>query len=130
MLHIPFRCAVSINAIKIICVPSAGDGTVPPADAPKNVRLFLNKPSLTFNDTDTEAAADDIELTKENVCGGEPYKLRYVKYRFVHHLALFIHDTFGDSDVMRIKNIEILGTSGESLKMNDWKPVKNTTGEE
>lgn len=60
-----------------------------PEQAPKTIKLFINKPSLGFEDVEdaTESeAAQIIELTDEQVKEGKPIPLRYVRFQAVTSL--------------------------------------------
>ncbi len=52
---------------------------------PKDVHLFINKPSLGFEDVEDESAVvQTLHLTAEDVSKGTVIPLRYVKFQNVH----------------------------------------------
>ncbi len=56
-------------------------------NAPKDVHLFINKPSLGFEDVEDESAVvQTLHLTAEDVSKGTVIPLRYVKFQNVHSL--------------------------------------------
>ncbi len=60
-----------------------------PAQAPKLVKIFINRPALGFEDVedaDESAAAQIIELTEEDTSNGNPLALRFVRFQTVNSL--------------------------------------------
>ena len=60
-----------------------------PEQAPRTIKLFINKPSLGFEDVEDAVepeAAQVIELTDEQVKEGKPIPLRYVRFQAVTSL--------------------------------------------
>lgn len=56
------------------------------AQAPMRIKLFLNHPSLGFDDVEDGEAAQEFELTEEQVQQGKRIPLRYVRFQSVNTL--------------------------------------------
>ena len=55
--------------------------------APKTIRLYINRPSLTFSDVeDGSGSLQEIELTEEDVTQGKKIPLRFVRFQSVTSL--------------------------------------------
>ena len=63
------------------------------AQAPKSIKLFVNRPSLGFDDVEDAQepeAAQLLELTEEQVREGKPIQLRFVRFQAVNSLHVRI----------------------------------------
>jgi hypothetical protein len=54
--------------------------------APKQIKLVINQPSIGFEDVEDTAAAQELELTPEQVAKGERVALRFVRFQSVSSL--------------------------------------------
>lgn len=55
--------------------------------APKTIRLFINRPSLTFSDVeDADDFVQEIELGEDDVRDGKKISLRFVRFQSVTSL--------------------------------------------
>mmetsp|Transcript_41066 Transcript_41066/g.76384 ORF Transcript_41066/g.76384 Transcript_41066/m.76384 type:complete len:167 (+) Transcript_41066:88-588(+) len=115
LLKVQFRVPVKLHQIRIL--GTSEDGT-----APQTVKLFLDKVNMGFEDAEEEPV-QELQLTPENVDGGEAWPLRFVKFQNVSSLQIFFQENFGAA-VTRVTRIEFLGTPASSMDMKDWKPVK------
>lgn len=71
--------------VRSLIIKSSGN----PEQAPKLIKLFINKPALGFEDVEEAEepeAAQVIELTEEQVKNGLPIPLRYVRFQAVSSL--------------------------------------------
>ncbi|CAL1703870.1 unnamed protein product [Somion occarium] len=103
LLNIPFNQTVRVRSIVIQSSNLE--------QAPKTIKLFINKESLGFEDVEdaTEPEAAQIfELTEEQVEEGKPISLRFVRFQTVNSLHIFVATNGGD-DVTRIDALDILG---------------------
>lgn len=61
----------------------------PPTDtAPLTVKLYLNRQSIGFSDTDDMAPAQTLELTPEDLVAGSVSVLKFVKFQRVTGLSV------------------------------------------
>jgi len=111
ILNIIFIQKVRVKSISFRTDAAATD------NAPKDVHLFINKPSLGFEDVEDESAVvQTLHLTAEDVSKGTVIPLRYVKFQNVHSLHIFVSSNAGEADTTRIDSIDIFGSLNEVPK--------------
>jgi len=88
--------------------------------APKEIKLFINRPSLGFEDVEDASepdAAQVLELSREDVVEeGKRIFLRFVRFQSVNSLHIFIKSNQGEGDESRLDVLEIFGTLVETTK--------------
>lgn len=101
LISIPFNETVKIKAISIF-------GGVSPGQAPRSIKLFVNHVTMDFGDAENTEAAQEFELTPEQV-KGDKIELRFVKFQKVQSLHLLVKDNQEDEETTRIDSIDIYG---------------------
>ncbi|OSX64733.1 hypothetical protein POSPLADRAFT_1178293 [Postia placenta MAD-698-R-SB12] len=101
LLNVTFNQTVRIRSISI------QSSNV--AQAPMRIKLFLNHPSLGFDDVEDGEAAQEFELTEEQVQQGKRIPLRYVRFQSVNTLHIFVESNQGGEDQTRIDAIDFYG---------------------
>jgi len=86
LINIPFTGNVKLKGI-IICAP---DDTT----HPNRVRLYKNRPHMTFDDTQTDPV-QEFHLNRDPT-GMLEYPLKAVSFSSVNHLSIHIPSNFGD----------------------------------
>merc|ERR1719197_1836443 len=81
IINIPFSEAVMIHSINI----SAMEGE----DAPEDIKLFTNMPSLGFSDCDDGPCAAKLTLTAEDLLADRVCELKMAKFNYVNVLSVF-----------------------------------------
>lgn len=119
LVHVIFQQAVKVHSI---CILGPDDGS-----GPKSVKLFINNPTLGFSEADDCPPAQDFELTESNL-EGEPVTLRFVKFQNVNALTIFVEDNQGDMDTTKVSKIQIMGFSGEVMKVADIRKNQQQGG--
>ncbi len=114
IINIPFSEAVMIHSINI----SAREGE----EAPEDVKLFTNMPSLGFSDCDDGPCAAKLTLTAEDLLADRVCELKMAKFNYVNVLSIFV-DTNNGADVTSISSIKINGKTRESTNMANFKKV-------
>ena len=89
LLTIAFKGPTKVHSIKF---------DAPEGRAPSGVKLFVNAKSFDFADAETSPAAQELELTAEQL--GKRIDLRFVKFQSVQQLAVFIHSNQEDGEVI------------------------------
>ncbi|XP_023348164.1 PITH domain-containing protein CG6153 isoform X2 [Eurytemora carolleeae] len=102
LFNIPFTGSVKLKGLIIL---GGEDGT-----HPKMVRLFKNRPNMSFSDA--EGPADQEFNLVKDVDGTIEYQTKIVKFSSVHHLSLHFPTNFGDDST----KIYYIGLSGEWTK--------------
>lgn len=99
LFNIPFTGNVKLKGLIITGNPDAS--------YPSKVKLYKNRPNMTFDDTGIEAD-QEFELSRD-LDGTHEYPIRVVKFSSVHHLTL--HFT-GNHGAERTR-INYIGMKGE-----------------
>jgi len=102
LINIPFTGNVKLKGIIII----GGEEDTHPDE----VRLFKNRPKMTFDDASAEP--DQKFSLVRDTDGTVEYKTKIVKFSSVHHLTLHFPSNFGDDKT----KIYYIGLSGEWTK--------------
>jgi len=116
LINVEFRQPVKLAALNL---KGVDDET-----APRNIKLFINKPALGFEDAEDDPATQDIELSSEEATSDAKTELKFVKFQRVNTLQIFIGTNQGDSEVTKLKSLQFFGTTTENSNISDWKPKK------
>ena len=73
---------------------------------PARVKLFKNRPNMTFDDAGA-AADQEFNLVRDTTCTLE-YKVKVVSFSSLHHLTLYFPSNFG-ADQTKIFYIGLVG---------------------
>ncbi|KAI5122007.1 hypothetical protein M0805_001839 [Coniferiporia weirii] len=87
--------------------------------APKSIKLFINRPSIGFEDVEDASDAETaqvLELMESDVRQNNPIVLRYVKFQKVNSLHIFVASNQGDESTTRIDGIDFFGSVNESTR--------------
>ncbi|GAA98548.1 uncharacterized protein L969DRAFT_49725 [Mixia osmundae IAM 14324] len=112
LLHLPMTRTTKIRAIKLTTASEHA------SKAPKEIKLFVNRPELGFDDAENEEGAQSIELTEAQASGKEEIELRFVRFANVTHLSIFVSSNQGNEDTTLISSLDILGTPEGSTAMD------------
>ncbi len=93
-----------------------------PETAPKAICLYINRAPLDFDDTENVEADQGLELTDEELNGGETI-LDFVKYQSVSSLTIFIPENRSGGEVTELAQLEIYGTPINTANMKELKKV-------
>ncbi|KAJ7849121.1 PITH domain-containing protein [Mycena olivaceomarginata] len=91
----PTRFHQSVRVRSIVIKSSAGE------QAPKRVKLLVNRPSIGFEDVeDAEEpeVAQILDLPEDDVKNGRPIQLRFVRFQAVNSLHIFVVSNQGGAD--------------------------------
>jgi len=103
LISIPFNDTVKLKSITIF-------SAISPEQAPKTIKLFINHLSMDFGDAETLAAAQEIELKRDEVVGGVKIDLRFVRFQSVRSLHILVKDNQENEETTRIDSIDLFGT--------------------
>ena len=116
MMYIPFQSTLKVHTIHITSHPAESDDDEMPS-RPKLVKLYVNRPQiLSFDDAEDIQATQDITLSESDwdaKTGTAKLELRFVKFQNVSSLVLFVVESEGDNEKVRIDRIRIIGETGE-----------------
>lgn len=116
MFYIPFQCTLKIHSIHLTSLPDNTDDDESPS-RPKLIKLYTNRPRiLGFDEADDTQVTQEITLTEKDwdpTTGTAKIELRLVKFQNVSSLVLFIVESEGDNEKVRLDRIRIIGETGE-----------------
>jgi len=116
MLYIPFQSTLKVHTLHITSQPKDTDDDENPS-RPKVLKIFTNRPqTLSFDDADSMQATQDVTLEEKDwdpKTNTAKVELRFVKFQNVTSLVVFVVESEGDNEKVRIDRIRIIGESGE-----------------
>ncbi|CAM9598038.1 unnamed protein product [Laminaria digitata] len=116
LLHLGFMETVKLHSIDFVA-PGDEDS------APLTVKLYLNRQSMGFSDTDDMAPAQSLELTAEDLVAGSASVLKFVKFQRVTGLSIFVEDNNGAEQTC-LSGVRFYGSPVATTKMGDFKKVE------
>lgn len=116
MIFMPFQANLKIHSLHITSQnPSEEDDELP--SRPKLLKLFINRPSiLGFDEADGLPATQEITLSEKDwdaKTNTAKVELRFVKFQNVTSMVLFVVESEGSNEKVRIDRLRIVGESGE-----------------
>ncbi|EPT01805.1 hypothetical protein FOMPIDRAFT_100997 [Fomitopsis schrenkii] len=102
LLNITFNQTVRIRSIAIQASNLA--------QAPRKIKLLINRPTIGFDDFSEGEAVQEFELTEEQLKEGKRIPLRFVRFQAVNALHIFVESNHGDEEQTRIDAIDVYGT--------------------
>ena len=116
MVFTPFQSTLKIHSIQITShVPDSDDDEAP--SRPSLIKLFTNRPQiLGFDDAEDLQATQEISISEtdwDSKTGTARLDLRFVKFQNVSTLVVFVAESEGDHEKVRIDRIRIIGETGE-----------------
>ena len=118
LLHIAFNEAVSLQGIKFI----AGEGKE--AEAPRTVKMYVNRVSVSFGDVDSLPPTQVLELSEADVNNdGKLTPLKQVLFNRTSSLTIFVESNQGEEDVTTLGGLKVFGKSLGSTNVSQLKKV-------
>jgi len=111
LLNIHFNQSVRVRSVVL--------QSSQPEQAPKTIKLIVNRPSLAFNDVEDANEKDFaqvIELSDVDVKEGRRVPLRFVRFQSVNSLHIFVASNQGGADETRIDALDVCGATVETTK--------------
>ncbi|CAG9798770.1 unnamed protein product [Chironomus riparius] len=103
LFSIPFTGNIKLKALRIIGPDDFSH--------PKKVKLFKNRPKMTFDDVNIKA--DEEFALERDLTGSIEYSTKVVTFNSVHHLTLYFPENFGEEQT-RIYYIGLRGEFSEA----------------
>ncbi|KAI1314622.1 Thioredoxin-like protein 1 [Mortierella claussenii] len=118
IISVPFNQAIKLHSLKIVPKDIA--------HAPKTIKLYVNKLTLGFDETDSVQETQSIQLTEQDYeSNGGLIPLRFVKFQNVTSVILFVEDNLGDEETTQIKQLSFIGSPLDSTDMSALKKVEH-----
>ncbi|KAJ1017791.1 hypothetical protein NDA16_005108 [Ustilago loliicola] len=124
LIHLTFKGQVKLSGILLRTLPSQF------AHAPKQIKIFANRPGLGFEDATSDPADQEAELTEEHVRGGDNggggkvFSLRFVKFQKVDSLTIAVLSNQEDAETTRIDAIDVFGIADQTTDMSELQKVE------
>ena len=116
MFYIPFQSTLKIHSLHLTSLPTDIDDDEQPS-RPKLVKIYTNRPRiLGFDEADDTQAAQEVTLSEkdwDSKTGTAKIELRIVKFQNVSSIVLYVVESEGDNEKVRIDRIRIIGETGE-----------------
>ncbi|RMZ91675.1 hypothetical protein DV736_g1093, partial [Chaetothyriales sp. CBS 134916] len=116
MLYLPFQSTLKVHSIHLTSLLLPSDDDDAPS-RPKLIKLYTNRPQiLSFDDADATQPVQEITLSEKDwdpETNTAKLELRFVKFQNVSSLVLFVVESEGSNEKVRIDRIRIIGESGE-----------------
>ncbi|KAK4491083.1 hypothetical protein RD792_001805 [Penstemon davidsonii] len=109
LMYLPFTQVIKLHSIVI---------KGPEEEGPKTVKLYANKEHIGFSDVNDFTPSDIATLSEDNL-KGKPFILKYVKFQNVRSLTIFIEENQSGSDITKVQNIVLYGTTVETTDMKE-----------
>ncbi|CAE7080800.1 unnamed protein product [Rhizoctonia solani] len=120
LLSLYFNQAVHIRSIVI--------HTADAPHAPKTIKLAINRPALGFEDVESAAEPDMAqvieELSPDDIANSRRIPLKYVRFKSVGSLHIFVASNQGGEDETRINAIDVFGQPVETTKMANFRATE------
>lgn len=119
LLKLGFLQPVKLSGLRI----TARDGKA--GNAPKNIKLFVNCPTMGIDDASTDCPVQELELSRDAVERKEVVvPLRFVKFQNVSSIAVFVETNQDDESETQLSDIEFFGLTGDNMDIKAWKILK------
>ena len=112
IITVPFRQLVNLTSVS---VAGPGDGT-----APKSVKIFVNKPNMSF-DNCNKKATETLDLTPEQVADGARVELDFTQFQNIRCVSFFVETNQGGGDITNVSKIVVSGAPVLTTNMSELK---------
>jgi hypothetical protein len=116
MIYIPFQSTLKIHSIHLTSLPTNIDDDEQPS-RPKLIKIYTNRPRIMgFDEAEGTKAAQEVTLSEKDwdpKTGTAKIELRIVKFSNMSSIVLFVVESEGDNEKVRIDRIRIVGETGE-----------------
>jgi hypothetical protein len=114
LLYVPFKNKVHIRTISFYS--KGGD------QCPSTIKLFVNCKAVDFDDVEDQKATEVIQLTQQQGEQGKPINLKYVNFRNVVSLTIFVQENHG-GDTTILNGIKMMGEVTEDRSSQKLEQV-------
>ena len=116
MVYVPFQSTLKIHSLHITSQPPDSEDDEAPS-RPKMIKIYSNRPQiLSFDEGDGTPATQEITLSEKDWdpnTNTAKVELRFVKFQNVTSLVMFVVESEGDNEKVRIDRLRFIGESGE-----------------
>jgi hypothetical protein len=119
LITLQFQSLVKLKHIRLLA--TSDDSADCSFSGPKQVRLFINRPNLSFADCESEPPTEILQLTPSQLGGDASIMLKFVKYQSVQSLTLFVESNQNDSEVTGMQWLAVFGSTREGMNVAEIK---------
>ncbi|EEY60465.1 thioredoxin-like protein, putative [Phytophthora infestans T30-4] len=116
MLYLEFQDAVKIFSLNIV----APQGE----EAPRVIKLYVNRPNLGFSDAGDVEPTQTIELKEEDLLPENDVELRFVKFQRVKSVSVFVEENYGAEETV-LSSLKFFGEPLAGTNMNELKKISD-----
>ena len=117
MIFMPFQSMLKVHTIHLTSQNPTEEEDDELPSRPKLVKVYINRPSiLSFDEAEGTPATQEIALSEKDwdpKTNTAKLELRFVKFQNVTSLVLFVVESEGDNEKVRVDRIRIVGETGE-----------------
>jgi len=117
LIEIPFHTPVKIHSFRLI----VKDNDL----APKDIKLFVNRGKLGFNEVEDVPSTQDISLTAKDIGENALIPVKFVKFQKISNLQIFVENNQSGGEVSQIDSLQFFGVTEESTNMKNFQKVHN-----
>ena len=114
LLNIPFRQPVKLHHLSF---RANLDGNSYSDSAPLTVKIFVNRPNMSFSEAESAVPAQILTLRDQDFSSGVTL-LKFVKFQNVSRITVFIEDNRG-GDCTRLNGLEFFGSAIQDTNMSN-----------
>ncbi|CUA74941.1 PITH domain-containing protein At3g04780 [Arabidopsis thaliana] [Rhizoctonia solani] len=120
LLNLHFNQAIRIRSIVI--------HTADASYAPKAIKLAINRPALGFEDVESATEPDMAQiieaLSPDDIANSRRISLKYVRFKSVRSLHIFVASNQGGEEETRINAIDVYGQPVETTNMANFRATE------
>ncbi|KAI7836452.1 hypothetical protein COHA_009669 [Chlorella ohadii] len=115
LIHVPFNSACKLSGLVV-------KSTKSPDQAPKRIKLFVNRPTIGFGEAADAAGVQEFDLSESDL-EGQQLQLKLVKFTKVNVLTIFVESNQGDEGTTIIQKLAVFGSTGDSFNVAEIKDL-------
>jgi len=115
IISVPFNQTVKLHSLQFVAASID--------HAPKQVKLYVNRSTLGFDEVGSVEPTQVLELTKEDYADNKMIPLRFVKWQSVSSVVIFIENNLDETETTQLQQLVFIGQTVETTKMDDLKKV-------
>jgi thioredoxin len=117
LIEILFHTPVKIHSIRVV--------TKDKDLAPKDIKLFVNRAKLGFNEVEDVPSQQDLSLTPKDIGEDALIPLKFVKFQKISNLQIFVENNQGGGELTEIDSLQFFGITEESTNMKNFQKVQH-----
>jgi len=121
LITVPFSSHIKLRGLRIVALEATDASS-----GPKEVRLYVNQPNMSFEDVDSIKPAQVIELTPEHLAG-KPIEVKPLPFANTLSVTVFVASNQDGTDRTRINSLRFFGFAPSGTDMSKLESQKCTS---